>query len=200
MKVIGIDPGKDGFICLLDGEEVLSWPTPTINISKKGNKRGYLVPEMRRFLAVANPDFVVIEKQQAMPGMMKGGKMVKQGVASSFATGQGYGLWEGLVAGLGLKYILVHPRTWQKVCHRDVQGDNTKARSILAAGRLFPNVDLRKNDKCRVPHDGKADALLLAWYGRYVSFGEASDRIANTTEGEPSDEKHKAPTEITARS
>ena len=31
--------------------------------------------------------------------------------------------------------------------------------------RQFPNVDLRKSERARKPHDGKVDALLIAWYG-----------------------------------
>ena len=173
MKILGIDPGKNGFICLINENGFIeAWPTPTLKISKKGNKRGYDVQAMRAILTEADPRVVIIEKQQAMPGVKIGGKVVKQGVASSFSTGQGFGLWEGLVVGIGLSYTIVHPRTWQAVCLRDIPGDKTKARSIIAAGRLFPGVDLRKSDRCRVPHDGKADALNLAWYGRWIRFRE----------------------------
>ena len=173
---VGIDPGKDGFICAIDSKGFLgAWPTPTLKISTKGNKRGYDVAAMRRILVNASPDIVVIEKQQSMPGMLVKGKRVKQGVASSFSTGQGFGLWEGLVVGLGIKYMIVHPRTWQNVCIKDIPGDNTKARSIIAAGRNFPSVDLRKSDRCRIYHDGKADALNIAWYGRWLTFDSGEE-------------------------
>ena len=44
--------------------------------------------------------------------------------------------------------------------------------SIIAAGRLFPSIDLRRSERARVAHDGKAEALLIAMYGRRLDKGE----------------------------
>ncbi len=157
MRIIGIDCGKDGYVALLEDKEFReAWPTPTVKISSKGTKRDYSPADMAKILRGALPDLVVIEKQQSMPG---------QGVSSTFSTGRGFGLWEGICVGLHFRYVVVHPRTWQKVMCRDIQGDDTKARSILAAGRYFPGVDLRDTERCRKAHDGKCDAMLLALYG-----------------------------------
>jgi len=178
MNTIGIDPGKDGFIVAIDSKGFVdAWPTPTLKLSAKGSKRGYDIPAMRKIIIDASPDLVVIEKQQAFSGkpdicpLCKRNK-ASQGVTSSFATGQGYGLWEGLIAGIGIKYIIVPARTWQSVCTKNVPGITTKDRSIARAKQMFPDVDLRKNDRCYKPHDGKADALNLAWYGRWMSFDD----------------------------
>jgi hypothetical protein len=161
MIVFGIDPGKDGYVCRLatdTGPEF--WPTPTVRIGKgKSQKRDYDVAGMRSILTrlpVSAIGVVVLEKQQSMPG---------QGVSSTFSTGYGFGLWHGLIAGLGLPIRIVHAQTWQALLCRDIPGDDTKGRSILAAGRLYPTIDLRATERCRVAHDGKADALLLAHYG-----------------------------------
>ena len=43
--------------------------------------------------------------------------------------------------------------------------------SILKAGRLCPNVSLLATDRCFEPHDGLADALLIATYGKHVLMG-----------------------------
>jgi len=158
--VVAFDPGKDGFISYLHDGETGSWPMPTVKIGK-GGKRDYDITALRTILdEIADTnhdiDLAVIEKQQAMPG---------QGVTSMFSIGMGYGLLLGLVTGLRLPYAVVHPRTWKKIMLRDVPGDDQKGRSIIAAGRLFPNVDLRKSERARKPHDGKAESLLLAWYG-----------------------------------
>lgn len=157
MRILGIDPGKDGFLALIpdDGPPEFA-QTPTLNISARGSKRGYDVRGMCRLIRKMWPSYVILEKQQAMP---------KQGVASTFSTGYGMGLWEGIVVALDIPYVIVHPRRWQKSMHSDIQGDNTKAKSIMAAQRLFPKVDLRISTRARKPHDGKADALLLAAYG-----------------------------------
>ncbi len=169
-KIVGIDPGKDGFVAiLLPTGEVATEATQTVPVGKTGSKRDYDIAWMVHVLAIPDIELVVIEKQQAMP---------QQGVSSTFSIGRGFGLWEGIVAALEKPHVIVHPRTWQKVMHRDVQGDNTKSRSILAASRLFPAVDLRKTPRCKKPHDGKADAMLLAWYGRhYVLAGSGPQEI-----------------------
>ena len=177
MKILGIDPGKDGFLCLIDKPAgrlvvLMTEPTPTLQVKKRSSRRGYHVQEMVKIIQRAAPGFVVIEKQQAMAKGDAAGRRIPQGAASSFSTGRGYGLWEGIVAGLEIPYLTVHPRTWQKVCHRDITGDNPKAKSIIAAGRIFTGVDLRKTTGCSVPHDGKADALMLAYYGHLHQGGK----------------------------
>jgi len=63
--------------------------------------------------------FVAIEKQQAFPG---------QGSTSTFRTGEGFGIWQGLLAGLQLEFVVVPPRTWQKMLIPGKAGE-TKARS-----------------------------------------------------------------------
>ena len=43
---------------------------------------------------------------------------------------------------------------------------DTKSTSINAARRLFPNIDLRKNERCTKTDDNKVDSLLMAEYAR----------------------------------
>ncbi len=43
---------------------------------------------------------------------------------------------------------------------------DTKKTSINASRRLFPRVSLLRNSKCKTPHDGLSDALLIAEYAR----------------------------------
>ena len=173
---VGIDCGLDGYVVVIDDAGVgrASWPTPTLNVRKDSTRREYDVAAMREILEEIRHEsepFVVLEKQQAMPGLGHERCSVchrplhQQGVSSSFTTGRGFGLWEGLLCGLRLSYAVVHPKTWQAACLRDIPGDNTKARAIIAAQRLFPGVDLRKTPACKGAHDGKADALLMSWYG-----------------------------------
>ncbi len=164
-KILAVDPGKDGFIALLVGATPQSfWPMPVIKPAKGKGKRQYNDAAMAAIVREVAPDILVVEKQQAMPG---------QGVSSMFSVGLGFGLWRGIAAGMGVRIEVPHPRTWQKDMLRDVPGKDTKARSIIAAGRRFPLVDLRRTDRCRKPHNGKADALLIAAWA-HDKFG-ASD-------------------------
>ena len=164
MNIIGVDPGLDGFVACLDFDGKVLWiePTPIVNLSKKGTKRDYDVAGMRTLLTrspidMADSILVVIEKQQAYP---------KQGVASSFTGGKGYGIWIGLVAGMQYPYSIVTPRKWTDKLYQGMAGDKAKGKSIIKAGQLFPKVDLRGSEHPNSkPNHNKSDSLLIAWYG-----------------------------------
>lgn len=109
---------------------------------------------------------------------------------STFAFGEIKGILKGLLIANEIPYTLVPPKTWQKeiwirqdevyvtkqrTMTDKVTGERTvnsykavdpKPTSINAARRLFPNVDLRKNDRCRKIDDNKVDSLLIAEYAR----------------------------------
>ena len=138
---------------------------PNAPKTKKGIKRVYDVSGMVRILkaamAMCYEVGVVLEKQQTMRD---------EGVVSAFTNGQGFGLWEGLLAGLGLRYVIVHPKTWRKEMIRDVPGGcDTKTGSILVAQRMYPGVDFRRTDRCKGPDNNKTDATLIAAYGRCIN-------------------------------
>ena len=155
MHIIGIDPGLTGAVAVLP--EGLFFDTPVASV-KKGGKKVYLVAEMVRiFISYAvdasSPDVhVYIEDVHAMPG---------QGVSSTFSFGRGYGLWEGIVAALGIPYTLVSPVRWKRAM-MDGMGKE-KGASRVRAGQLFPQLADQLN---RVKDHGRADALLIAEYGR----------------------------------
>lgn len=48
-----------------------------------------------------------------------------------------------------------------------------KEASIERAHALFPGVDFRANERCRVPHDGKVEASLLALFALRRAAGRA---------------------------
>ena len=180
--IAGIDCGLDGAIVLLSGDpdlQPVKFVMPTIEVKQKGAKKGsskrfYDGPAIRRFLTEHNIIHVFIEAQQAQtkPTIRRCGNCgtivastTPQGTVSTFTTGRGFGLIEGICVGIPIKYELVHPRSWQPKMLPPGQGDS-KPRARIAAGRLFPALDLRANDRCRVPHEGVVDALLIAEFGR----------------------------------
>lgn len=163
MNILAIDPGKDGFLCFMTDRGLAFFPTPTVKVGK--SKREYDTSAMRRTLREFGPCSVYIERQQAMRKSSNGRT---QGTSSSFAIGLGYGLWQGLILGLGMPLTIVSPQQWQKVAFQGVSGEG-KERSIIAAGRLYPTVDLRKSELARKPHNGKADALLIAHWAKVMN-------------------------------
>jgi len=91
-----------------------------------------------------------LEKVHAMPG---------QGVTSMFSFGEGYGVWQGILAGLQIPFDLVAPQTWKKHTMRDCSKE--KGASMVKALQLYPQADIRLKK-----HHGRADALLIAEYLR----------------------------------
>lgn len=178
--VAGIDCGLDGAIVLLpiDGDpQPIKFVMPTIEVkgAKKGSsKRLYDGPAIRRILTQHNIVSVFIEVQQAQtkPTIRRCnncGQIVStttpQGIVSTFTTGRGFGIVEGICVGIPVRYELIHPRSWQPKMLPPGQGDS-KPRARIAASSLFPKFDMRANDRCRVPHEGIVDALLIAEFGR----------------------------------
>ncbi len=173
MLYIGIDPGLTGAVAAIDNEYgvVMFWDTPIIEMTKtkkktvvdvisgkaagKKIKRDFLPAQMAQILAQFSPPcHVWIEKVGAMPG---------QGVTSMFGFGKGFGMWLGIIAALKIPYTEVPPQTWKKVI---MSGIHDKDAYRLQAQRLFPQCT---KDLSRKMDNGRADALLIAEYGRRVS-------------------------------
>jgi len=159
--VVGIDPGKGGYLVMLgfDGSRRCA-EMPVIRPAKGKSEYDVsaLVRILREWDGAADVTLAVIEKQQAYHG---------QGSTSNFTTGFGYGILVAAATALGWPVECPHPKTWKAEMLRDIPGaGDDKARSILAAGRLFPGADLRRTISCRKPDDNVAEALLLAEWGR----------------------------------
>lgn len=137
---IGIDPGKDGAMAIIDGE----------NVRIVHASEGYL----HKLLDIQGA-FAVVERVSAMPG---------QGVVSMFHFGVEYGHVLGMLDALQIPYQTVPPRTWKKAF--SLTGD--KEKSIETAKRLFPGVNLKRTERCKKEHDGMAEALLMAEYARRI--------------------------------
>lgn len=154
MRILGIDPGVNGACGLITetGAFISAFDMPTVLANKSSARQmvdAYtLATRLRLMLAEARGELVaVIESVNAMPD---------QGVSSSFAFGQSFGMIRGVIATLGISLELVSPQRWKK--HFGLERDKEYAREL--ALRMFPAAELpRKKDH------NKAEALLLArWY------------------------------------
>lgn len=163
---VGIDPGLDGAIAILNGKvadrvtdvidtslAVVIHDAPTFD-AKTG--RSYDIQAMLGILRNCGPNTLVfLEKVHSMPD---------QGVASSFKFGEGFGIWQGILAALGLPHILVTPQRWKKICLADVQKNNDAAEAAHAA-RLYPSASALIRGPRGGLKTGRVDALLIAHYG-----------------------------------
>ncbi|KAB0668962.1 Holliday junction endonuclease [Oryzomonas sagensis] len=147
MIILGIDPGIKGGVawCWDNGESVKSHPMPAT--------RKQLYQLLRDNLAGAKLK-AVVESVHSMP---------KQGVASTFKFGKGYGEVLGILTALGAEIIEPTPQAWKKVVLAGT--DKSKDAAIQVAENLYPEINLVPKG-CRKPHDGMADAVCLMHYGR----------------------------------
>lgn len=152
MIYVGIDPGLDGAIAILNAQrgtlEVVDMPTVEVlrNGKKKREVSAAMVAATLRDIPAIN--MAVLERVNAMPG---------QGVTSVFSFGRSAGVIEGVLGALNIPSAIVSPQKWQK--HIGVRGGKDGAR--LRATEVFPAY---ANLFARKKHDGRADAALMAWY------------------------------------
>jgi crossover junction endodeoxyribonuclease RuvC len=156
--VLGVDPGLSGGLAIVNDRGLIMDPMPTCGDGIDANA-------LRRWLEVHKHEIEIayVERAQAMP---------KQGVTSVFQYGRGFGILEATLAAVGIPVELVAPVVWAKAMHAGLSGE-TKAKSVVAAGKLFPAYDFRISVKAKKPHLGMVEAALLAEYGRRKLRGQA---------------------------
>lgn len=167
---IGIDPGGKGFVTAFFPD---------------GNKEFYSIEEnddldLYRILKD------VKERSHAVTAVLEDVHSIFGASAkSTFNFGEIKGILKGLLIASEIPYTLVQPKTWQQeiwnnqdmvVSYRTIKKADgveqkrkvvdTKSTSINAARRLFPEIDLRKNARCKKIDDNKVDSLLMAEYAR----------------------------------
>lgn len=147
---IGIDPGQSGAMAIIDGEYI-----SVVTFSESAYLNTLKEFNARHAMSWCGM-FAIVEHVGPMP---------KQGVTSTFKFGQNFGWIQGMLYAMNIPFELVRPQKWKKMfsCTSD------KNTSISVAQRLFPNVPLFATPRCKKPHDGMAEALLMAEYGRRIS-------------------------------
>ena len=141
MTYIGIDPGKSGALAIINGDEVKIFPF---------DKQTYV----EELLKVDETGAICcLEKVHAMP---------KNGAVAMFTFGENFGWIQGVLDAYKIPYDIVEPRKWKS----EYTLNSDKQKSIDVAHRLFPNVSLRKTEKCRTDDDGMAESLLMALFAK----------------------------------
>ena len=145
---IGIDPGKSGGIAHINAINNYSETVPYSN-------EALLQLCTDVFYGTADCQNVVccLEKVGAMPG---------QGVVSMFNFGQSVGYIKGVLEAFKIPYQEITPQKWK----REFSLTSDKAKSTEVCRKLFPDISLLATPRCKKPHDGMAEALLMAEYAR----------------------------------
>ena len=153
MRHIGIDPGLSGAIAVLTDDSLQIHDMPVMTVDRNGKaKRQVSANELAELLNLsAGKDcHVYCERVSAMAG---------QGVTSVFSFGRSFGMIEGILAALKMPVTFVAPATWTRAIGRSPGKDASRARAM----ELFPNYEYFFK---RVKDDGRADAALIAHWGR----------------------------------
>lgn len=170
---IGIDPGLSGAISILVPNQ-----NPILSAMPIFAKEELDVKAIVEMIYHYENIHVIIEDVHSIFGASAG---------ANFSFGFGCGSLFTLLKITDIPFTKVSPKTWQKEMWQGVKpvemltkeknkdGSpkykiDTKATSLLAVRRLFPTIDLRANERCKVPHNGIVDALLMAEYGRRKNY------------------------------
>ena len=151
MIVVGIDPGLNGAIAVLQDKKVLSITDMPVMADGKKNKRqlnnAQLAEILRKNTSEGDEISIVVEQVNAMPG---------QGVTSMFNFGQTFGAIKGVCAALQLPIFFVRPSKWKK--HFDLINASKDA-SRTKAIEMYPALS---NQLAKKKDVNKSDAILIA--------------------------------------
>ena len=151
MKIIGIDPGLNGAIAVMENNKVKEiFDVPVMPEGKKNKRQlnsAQLVKLLKDIVPKDEEVAVIVENVSAMPG---------QGVTSMFNFGQTFGAIKGICAALGLPIFFVRPAKWKK--HFDLI-NSSKDASRTKAIEMYPSLSDQLSKKKDV---NKSDAILIA--------------------------------------
>lgn len=167
MTYIGIDPGSKGFLTVMNDCGVYAHHSIA---------SGDMLDVMNFIQKIKEeskePVKAIMEETHAIFG---------SSAKATFAFGEINGYLKGALTALHIPYTLIQPKLWQKeiwqnqdmehVTKTDKNGKtkkmvNTKQTSYNACRRLFPDIDVRKTEKCKNFDDNKVDSILIAEYAR----------------------------------
>jgi hypothetical protein len=175
MKILGIDPGLDGGLVMVDGEgNVLAkhvmpvTAKPKSKSKAKSKGKGKRSPDLQALVTLLEdlaPDHTYLEKVSARPG---------NGNVSMFNFGFGFGALAMGLEALKLPFTYILPQTWCKVMHQTLSEEirkdkdiEAKQKSLMVFKELYPDMELRTpRQHITTVHAGMMDALLIAEYGR----------------------------------
>jgi hypothetical protein len=150
---LGLDPGKDGAIVLLDGASVVA--QVRIATLLRGARWHAAHPAVTGWIRSAvvehHPEVAALELYAGRPG---------EGRGSMLTVGVGWGLCLGALSALGVPVLTPTSATWTRDLLRGVAGEG-KQRAICWASQAFFGLDLTPG-RVATPHSGLADAACLA--------------------------------------
>lgn len=166
--IIGVDPGAKGAIGVIDSTGNYGVYDIPVIVVKKGKKKKTMIDLINlniligdiigkySYVGIDNRVEAWVESVHSMPG---------QGVVAMFSMGRGLGNIEMVLTCHNIPINWVSPQKWKKEVIFGAGSD--KLISIDKAKELFPNCEFqRKRPRSMEDMDGRAEAMLIAEYGR----------------------------------
>jgi crossover junction endodeoxyribonuclease RuvC len=147
--VIGFDPGLTGALAILTGDGALE-TVHDLPIIRDRSLAWVDGAELQSLILAA------LQGRQAHAIVERVGSMPRQGIASAFLFGCGFGSILGVLQALHLPLTFVTPAAWKA----SYGLTKYKHASLHKARLLYPTAELHL-----AKHDGRAEALLIARYG-----------------------------------
>lgn len=148
---IGIDPGVNGAVAALIGNQAIIFPTPTIIIKKNNKNKKQL--DSKKMFDILNQFKgqnvkLALEQVSARPG---------EGTVSSFSFGFGYGLWYMASVACGFDMINVRPQIWRNYYEKEYSGkEMLLLKENMSALKAKSKVLKGKNDINKIKDEIKA--------------------------------------------
>ncbi len=154
LLTIGLDPGVNGAVALLDARGVLLdvVDMPTL-ADGTGGKRSINAPLLAAVVREFGPSLAYCEFVGARPG---------EGPVGAFSFGRCRGVIEGTLGALGVPVKMIAPAAWKRTVGIPPGKDGAKDAARSEAIRRWPGMAekfARKKD------DGRAEAALIAAAG-----------------------------------
>lgn len=167
MVYIGIDPGSKGFVSVLrdNGEREFY----AIADGDKLALANFIMGQTNKYSGQIH---AIMEEIHAVYG---------SSAKATFAFGEMFGFLKGILTAAHIPYTLIQPKFWQKeiwqnqdMVYNYKPGKDGESRKVIdtkntsynAARRLFPDLDLRKSERCKNFDDNKVDSILITEYAR----------------------------------
>lgn len=143
MIYVGVDVGKNGGYAVI---------YPSGIVAEVWDDENF-IDEMK---------LVSLREEEVRACVEQVGAMPRESPKASFSFGRSAGFIEGVLQTFGISYQLVRPQVWKK----EFGLNSDKSKSCEVCHKLFPTVNLLRTERCKKPHDGMAEALLMAEYAR----------------------------------
>lgn len=150
--IIGIDPGVSGAVAFVGDCSEWVADMPTVAAQRGKSALDVNGPQLFNMLCLYDSVATVyVEQVQSRPRQ-----------AGQFAFGVNYGRVLGVLEALGIQIVHVPASKWKPAM--GLRGED-KATSVALAAQLFPHLKDQLYGPRGAPLDGRAEALLIAYYG-----------------------------------